>query len=196
MLHNVNQALIVLLFLATAKALQDERTFPSNEVEVRVNTMKPVHLVSEKFLSIAMNMGFVQEHWNRFDFSSPRVFTLARGLSPAFLRFGGTAEDWLHYKEKDPEIEDLVSDVQNHQKLSEVRHKNFTDYNITGDDLDKMHFIGSKAGWNVLFGLNVCLRTKDGRWDYSNPLKILEYVAGRNYSFGWELGNGKFIDEC
>ncbi|XP_031560486.1 heparanase-like [Actinia tenebrosa] len=198
--RKINQALIALLFLTTTKALQDETTFPANEETVFVNTMKPVNLVSEKYLSVAMNMGFVQEHWKHFDFSSPRVFTLARGLSPAYLRFGGTAEDWLHYKEKDSFTENLDNDdIPNLWNLSlkKVQHKNFTDYDINGDDLDKMHFIGSKAGWDVLFGLNVCLRTKDGKWDYSNPLKILDYVGGRNYSFVWELGNepnhlGKF----
>jgi hypothetical protein len=72
-----------------------------------------------------------------------------------------------------------------------LQHKNFTDYNITSDDLDKIHFIASKAGWDVLFGLNVCLRSKDDTWNYTNPLKILEYVASKSYKFGWELGNGK-----
>ncbi|KAK3705271.1 hypothetical protein QZH41_000070 [Actinostola sp. cb2023] len=162
-------------------------TIQCNQVKqaITVDTTRIVEQVSDKFLSVAFTIGLVQEHWIHFDFSSSRIFTLARSLAPAYVRFGGTAEDWLHFVDKPYKPYKPLTTV------SPLQHKNFTDYNITSDDLDKIHLIASKAGWQVLFGLNVCLRTQDGTWNYTNPLKIMQYVANKGYDFGWELGNGK-----
>lgn len=147
------------------------------EQNISLNLNHSVFTVSEKFLSVAIDSGIMKHHWSKVNFTSERFFTLARGLAPAFLRIGGTAEDFLIYE-----------DSQGLQKF-----KNFTNFTITHDDLDKIHLISSKAGWDVMFGLNVLLRGKDGSWNASNPKQIMQYVAEHDYHFGWELGNGKFI---
>ncbi len=145
------------------------------EQNVSINLNRSVFTVSEKFLSVAIDSGIMMHNWPHVNFSSERFFNLAKGLSPAFLRIGGTAEDFLIY-----------DDSQELQKP-----KNFSNFTVTHHDLDKIHMLSSKAGWDVMFGLNVLLRKQDGSWDASNPKEIMQYVAEQGYHFGWELGNGK-----
>ena len=145
------------------------------EQNVSINLDRSVFTVSEKFLSVAIDSGIMMQHWPDVNFTSEKLFNLARGLSPAFLRIGGTAADFLIY-----------DDSQGFQKP-----KNFSNFTITHQDLDKIHLLSYKAGWDVMFGLNVLLRKQDGSWDASNPKEIMQYVAEHGYNFGWELGNGK-----
>ena len=145
------------------------------EQNVSINLDRSVFTVSEKFLSVAIDSSIMKDHWPHVNFTSDRLFNLARGLSPAFLRIGGTAGDFLIY-----------DDSQDLQKP-----KNFSNFTITHQDLDKIHLLSSKAGWDVMFGLNVLLRKQDGSWDASNAKEIMQYVAEHGYNFGWELGNGK-----
>ena len=145
------------------------------EQNVTITLDRSVFTVSEKFLSVAIDSGIMMHDWPYVNFTSERFFNLAKGLSPAFLRIGGTAEDFLIY-----------DDSQGLQKP-----KNFSNFTITHQDLDKIHLLSSKAGWDVMFGLNVLLRKPDGSWNASNAKEIMQYVAEHSYNFGWELGNGK-----
>jgi len=145
------------------------------EQNVSINLNHSLFTVSEKFLSVAIDSSIMKNHWHKVNFTSEKFFTLARALSPAFLRIGGTEEDFLIY-----------DDSKGLQKF-----KNYTNFTITHQDLDKIHLLSSKAGWDVMFGLNVLLRERDGSWNASNAKKIMQYVAEHGYHFGWELGNGK-----
>ncbi|KAG8435458.1 hypothetical protein GDO86_013407 [Hymenochirus boettgeri] len=53
-----------------------------------VNAKTPVRTVSENFLSVQLDPSIIHDGWLDF-LSSKRLVTLARGLSPAYLRFGG-----------------------------------------------------------------------------------------------------------
>lgn len=145
------------------------------EQNISINLNRSVFTVSERFLSVAIDSNVMKNHWQYVNLTSAKFFTLAKGLSPAFLRIGGTNADF--------EIYDDSLDFQ--------KFKNNTNFTITHEDLDMIHMLASKAGWNVLFGLNVLLRKHDGSWNASNAKKIMQYVAEHGYHFGWELGNGK-----
>ena len=145
------------------------------EQNVSINLDRPVFTVNENFLSVAIDSGIMRHNWPDVNFTSERLYTLARSLSPAFLRIGGTSEDFLIY----------------HDSKEFQKPKNVTNFTITHEDLDKIHLLSSKAGWNVMFGLNVLLRGRGGSWNASNPKEIMQYVADHGYHFGWELGNGK-----
>lgn len=149
-----------------------------NEVSqnISVNTVTPVFVVDKRFLSVAIDMNQIREHWRNFDFST-RIFTLAKGLSPAYVRFGGTSEDFVTYV-----------NTPNLEKHRKPIPKQFT---ITSDDLDKIYTVGKESFWDVMFGLNILKRTRDGRWNVTNAEEIMKYVAAKQYKFGWELGNGK-----
>ncbi|XP_069467640.1 inactive heparanase-2 [Ambystoma mexicanum] len=62
-----------------------------------VNTKNPMRTVNENFLSIQLDPSIIHDGWLDF-LSSKRLVTLARGLAPAFLRFGGTRTDFLQFQ--------------------------------------------------------------------------------------------------
>eukprot|EP00079_Xenopus_tropicalis_P037350 XP_017951121.1 PREDICTED: inactive heparanase-2 [Xenopus tropicalis] len=62
-----------------------------------VNTKTPVRTVSENFLSVQLDPSIIHDGWLDF-LSSKRLVTLARGLAPAFLRFGGRKTDFLQFQ--------------------------------------------------------------------------------------------------
>ncbi|XP_071382728.1 inactive heparanase-2 [Centroberyx affinis] len=61
-----------------------------------VNTRSPVKVLNENFLSLQLDPSIIKDGWLDF-LSSKRLVTLARGLSPAFLRFGGKRTDFLQF---------------------------------------------------------------------------------------------------
>ncbi|XP_030058777.1 inactive heparanase-2 isoform X1 [Microcaecilia unicolor] len=62
-----------------------------------VNTKNPIRTVSENFLSLQLDPSIIHDGWLDF-LSSKRLVTLARGLAPAFLRFGGKRTDFLQFQ--------------------------------------------------------------------------------------------------
>ncbi|XP_004701065.1 inactive heparanase-2 [Echinops telfairi] len=62
-----------------------------------VSTKSPVRTVNENFLSLQLDPSIIHDGWLDF-LSSKRLVTLARGLSPAFLRFGGKRTDFLQFQ--------------------------------------------------------------------------------------------------
>ncbi|XP_077586112.1 inactive heparanase-2 isoform X2 [Stigmatopora nigra] len=61
-----------------------------------VNTRSPTRILNENFLSLQLDPSIISDGWLVF-LSSKRLVTLARGLSPAFLRFGGKRTDFLQF---------------------------------------------------------------------------------------------------
>ncbi|XP_062376384.1 LOW QUALITY PROTEIN: inactive heparanase-2 [Sardina pilchardus] len=61
-----------------------------------VHTRGPVKVLNENFLSLQLDPAIIKDGWLDF-LSSRRLVTLARGLSPAYLRFGGKRTDFLRF---------------------------------------------------------------------------------------------------
>ncbi|XP_055026046.1 inactive heparanase-2 [Misgurnus anguillicaudatus] len=61
-----------------------------------VNTRSPVKILNDNFLSLQLDPSIIKDGWLDF-LSSKRLVTLARGLSPAYLRFGGKRTDFLQF---------------------------------------------------------------------------------------------------
>ncbi|XP_077351398.1 inactive heparanase-2 [Festucalex cinctus] len=61
-----------------------------------VNTRSPTRVLNDNFLSLQLDPSIISDGWLVF-LSSKRLVTLARGLSPAFLRFGGKRTDFLQF---------------------------------------------------------------------------------------------------
>ena len=62
-------------------------------VMIRLDEIEPAYTTDERFLSLGMDSNLIRDRWETFDFSSKRLHTLAKGLSPAFLRLMGTDGD-------------------------------------------------------------------------------------------------------
>ncbi|KAB1282598.1 Heparanase [Camelus dromedarius] len=76
-------------------------------VELDFSTERPVHLVSPAFLSFTIDANLATDPRFLTFLGSPKLRTLARGLSPAYLRFGGTKTDFLIFDpKKEPTFEE------------------------------------------------------------------------------------------
>uniref|UniRef100_A0A8D2JQ90 Heparanase n=1 Tax=Sciurus vulgaris TaxID=55149 RepID=A0A8D2JQ90_SCIVU len=76
-------------------------------VELDFYTERPLHLVSPAFLSFTIDANLATDPRFLTFLGSPKLRTLARGLSPAYLRFGGTQTDFLTFDpKKEPTFEE------------------------------------------------------------------------------------------
>uniref|UniRef100_A0A452TU84 Heparanase n=1 Tax=Ursus maritimus TaxID=29073 RepID=A0A452TU84_URSMA len=149
--------------------------------------------------------------------SSPKLRTLARGLSPAYLRFGGTKTDFLIFDpQKEPTFEErsywqsqvnqdicksgsLPSDVEKKLQLEwpfqeqlllrEQHQKKFKNSTYSKSSVDMLYAFANCSGLDLIFGLNALLRTADLQWNSSNAQLLLDYCSSKNYNISWELGN-------
>ncbi|XP_003787325.1 inactive heparanase-2 isoform X1 [Otolemur garnettii] len=94
------------LHLSLSSQAGDRRSLPVDRapglkektlILLDVSTKNPVRTVSENFLSLQLDPSIIHDGWLDF-LSSKRLVTLARGLSPAFLRFGGKRTDFLQFQ--------------------------------------------------------------------------------------------------
>ncbi|XP_069316701.1 inactive heparanase-2 isoform X1 [Eulemur rufifrons] len=98
--------LALLLHLSLSSQAGDRRPLPvarapglkeKTLILLDVSTKNPVRTVNENFLSLQLDPSIIHDGWLDF-LSSKRLVTLARGLSPAFLRFGGKRTDFLQFQ--------------------------------------------------------------------------------------------------
>ncbi|XP_053441623.1 inactive heparanase-2 [Nycticebus coucang] len=98
--------LALLLHLSLSSQAGNRRSLPVDRaprlkektlILLDVSTKNPVRTVSENFLSLQLDPSIIHDGWLDF-LSSKRLVTLARGLSPAFLRFGGKRTDFLQFQ--------------------------------------------------------------------------------------------------
>ncbi|XP_074152135.1 inactive heparanase-2 isoform X1 [Sminthopsis crassicaudata] len=98
--------LALMLHLSLSSQAGDRRIFPVGKSQgvkektlilLDVSTKSPVRTVNENFLSLQLDPSIIHDGWLDF-LSSKRLVTLARGLAPAFLRFGGKRTDFLQFQ--------------------------------------------------------------------------------------------------
>eukprot|EP00071_Canis_lupus_P033754 XP_022267311.1 inactive heparanase-2 isoform X2 [Canis lupus familiaris] len=98
--------LALLFHLSFSSQVGDRRPLPVDRapglkektlILLDVSTKNPVRTVNENFLSLQLDPSIIHDGWLDF-LSSKRLVTLARGLSPAFLRFGGKRTDFLQFQ--------------------------------------------------------------------------------------------------
>ena len=69
---------------------------------ILIKDLQPGGEVDPRFLSVAIDSHLIAQRWKNFDFSSKKVLNMAKALSPAFLRIGGTAADLLNFQINSP----------------------------------------------------------------------------------------------
>ncbi|XP_067658911.1 heparanase-like [Haliotis asinina] len=162
---NVRRVLVILCSLYVPCAR-------SQSVSVNVATDREIGLIDDHFVGITFDSSMlpISANWFGFDFSSHKVQTLAKGMSPCYLRIGGTPGDFMTF---DP-------------TGSGGGSANST---YTGAMWDDLNYFLKTVGWDLVFGLNV-LKRKDGQWDPTNAMELINYTNTRNYTIpGFELGN-------
>ncbi|XP_054447537.1 heparanase [Pteronotus mesoamericanus] len=181
------------------------------------STQQPVHLVSPAFLSFTIDANLATNPRFFTFLGSPKLRTLARGLSPAYLRFGGTKADFLAFDpKKEPTFEErsywesqinqdicksgfIPSDVEKRLQLEwpfqeqlllkEEYYKRFKNSTYSRSLVDTLYTFANCSGLHLIFGLNALLRTADLQWNSSNAQLLLDYCSSKSYNISWELGN-------
>ncbi|XP_004629331.1 heparanase [Octodon degus] len=188
-----------------------------NAVPLDLATARPLRSVSPAFLSFTIDANLATNPRFLAFLGSSRLRTLARGLAPAYLRFGGTKTDFLIFDpKKEPTFEErscwqseinqdfcksrslplkvakrLHSEwlFQETLLLREQYQKKFNTTTYSRNSVDMLYSFANCSGLDLIFGLNELLRTADSQWDSSNAQLLLDYCSSKGYDMSWELGN-------
>ena len=194
-----------ILFAFSFVLLASVDTF-NDKYDVVINTKQCVYETDQKFLSIALDSNLVRYRWESFDFSSGKLQNLAKGLAPAYLRLGGTEEDFLLFSEDNTYRRNLSRERSvepnttphdkglNSGKISRGQRMDpFMNFTMTTKDVDNIFTFAKESGFNMIFGLNVLLRDSNTHyWNSTNAEELMNYITSRGFSCIWELGNEPF----
>ncbi len=185
----------VLLALALSACGDDDDTrvvAPPPTTSVTVDLSAPIGETSSRFLSVAVDSaqavgglwwdpeGSVSNDGGEtivpvYDFSRPRLLTLAAELAPAYLRIGGTAADRLYY-----DLSDTPGPTPEGYEFT-----------LTREQWDGIHDFTQNLDFRLTFTLNGGDGARvEGRWDPSNARELIRYSVSRGTPVDvWELGN-------
>ena len=171
-----------------------------------VDSTRILHEVDPRFLSVALGSKLIAQKWSTFDFSNRRLLNLAVGLTPSYLRLGGTSADLILFREKpiyEPSLLRHPNEIPEYDYdyaddyLAEEEEMYFKPHNnktiiMTGIDWMLINEFSYRVGWNFLFDINVLLRTQDDNdsWNSTNFQSLLDFSSKVRFAnISWELGN-------
>lgn len=186
-------------------------------VRVDLDLAHVVRVVNERFLSVAIDASLMSEEKFMNLLNSPKLRTLATALIPAFLRFGGTKQDFMKFKpqgryfqardnsnssryyqdlceklELPPLLENKLKQewvLQSKTLLQEEVEGRYKKTKFSEYAVDLLYAFANCSGLDLIFGLNALLRTPENSWDSTNAELLLKYCGSRQYVMSWELGN-------
>ncbi|XP_022623121.1 heparanase isoform X2 [Seriola dumerili] len=182
------------------------------DVVADVDLSAVIRRVDPRFLSVTIDASLASEEKFMYLLGSPKIRTLAKALTPAFLRFGGTRQDFMVFTPQRshqpdsrftaaPSCDDLRLPSWLEERLTEewTRHqlillkedlqRKYRRVKFTEFTVDLLHAFANCSGLDLIFGLNALLRTADNSWNSSNARSLLQYCESRRYRMNWELGN-------
>lgn len=193
--------------------------FPENTAKLELQLKSSGRLpLNPRFLSVTIDASLASEPKYIAFLGSQKLITLTRGLSPAFLRFGGTKSDFLFFEpEKNASEEKIIFwekstnqankcyeykvplsvqhklqaqwPIQEQIILTEEFLKRYKNSTITKETIDLLYRFANCSGLHLIFGLNALLRNIHDQWNSSNAKLLIDYCASRKYNMSWELGN-------
>ncbi|XP_026995857.1 heparanase [Tachysurus fulvidraco] len=208
--HFVTFSVLLKTFLVSAVVL--------NSVNVEIDLSRLARKVDERFLSVTIDASLVAEEKFMFLLGSPKLRTLAKALTPAFLRFGGTEQDFMKFKpqseyymtksysgdyfphlgpacskyELPPLLEEELKRDWAVQALllrqEDVQGK-YKQVDFSEHAVDLLYSFVNCSGLELIFGLNALLRSPENMWDSQNAELLLNYCERQQYKMSWELGN-------
>ncbi|XP_023839408.1 heparanase isoform X2 [Salvelinus sp. IW2-2015] len=200
--------------VASVESAKDEWNFES--VNLNVDLSRVLKKVNGRFLSVAIDASLVAEEKFMYLLTSPKLRTLAKALTPAFLRFGGTRQDFMTFNptflhsnenhknsvfdaddicerlELPPLLEKRLKQEWTLQEAlldKEDLQRKYRSVKFTECAVDLLYSFTNCSGLDLIFGLNELLRTSGNSWDSSNARTLLQYCESKQYSMSWELGN-------
>ncbi|KAM4719975.1 heparanase isoform 1-T1 [Anableps anableps] len=184
------------------------RLFNGSSLDLDLDLVAVFRRVDPRFLSVTIDASLASEERFMLLLRSQRIRTLAKALSPAFLRFGGTKQDFMVFNPQrsqqiDPDescssirlpwwLEQRLKEDWVQQQLTLIKEEQQNKYSrvhFTELTVDLLHSFSSCSGLDLIFGLNALLRTADNSWNSSNARSLLQYCESKQYKMSWELGN-------
>ncbi|XP_029166615.1 heparanase-like [Nylanderia fulva] len=141
-----------------------------------------MHTVSDKFLSFGLDTSLLRM-MNELPVRQEKFINLARHLSPAYVRVGGTSADCLIFDQ------DQIVQSSSEKILSPVDGQDISNFTISGADLLAIYNFTEKSKLRMIFDLNVLLRNSDGSWNDTNAQKIITFAKNQGLELDWQLGN-------
>uniref|UniRef100_A0A671XIR7 Heparanase n=1 Tax=Sparus aurata TaxID=8175 RepID=A0A671XIR7_SPAAU len=195
--------------------LQNQNCSDGVDAAVLADLSAVIHRVDRRFLSVTIDASLASEEKFMYLLSSPKIRTLAGALSPAFVRFGGTRQDFMVFVPRCSDVfnvpdfmllsepscaeldlpswlEEKLKADWTQQKLILLREdlqRKYRRVKFTESTVDLLHSFSSCSGMDLIFGLNALLRTADNTWNSSNARSLLQYCESKQYRMSWELGN-------
>ncbi|KAM9841251.1 heparanase isoform 2-T2 [Aulostomus maculatus] len=175
---------------------------------VSANVSRVQHRVDRRFLSATLDESLITDEKFTSLLSSPKVRTLARGLMPAYARFGGSKQDFMtfipQHHQRMPSARLLVEETLPQWRemklrkqlpvfmealMVEEKQNKFKQVKFSELTVDQLYSFANSTGLDLIFGLNALLRTANNTWNSSNAQLLLRYCESRQYQMAWELGN-------
>lgn len=192
-------AVVVLSSLAAAGAASSchrsggASTYPVRADTPTVSSAAPVATTDERFLAVAVDTAEVvgapfwapldagsetyQLPGPPYDFTRPKLRTLASALAPAYLRIGGTTADDVYYDMSDSPVTTPPAPYE---------------YVLTRAQWDAVNAFATATGMRVLFTIDAGPGPRNASlaWTPDNAQTLLSYTASKGYPVAlWELGN-------
>ncbi|KAE9542850.1 hypothetical protein AGLY_002761 [Aphis glycines] len=147
-----------------------------------LNPKQPLlHTSSTKFLSFSLDTYSLRK-MNELPISDEKFINLARLLSPAYVRIGGTSADCLFFNESPPQNSHT-------QVTSPIDGNHYSNFTFSEEDFLSLYQFTKKSELRMLFDLNVLIRNPDGSWNDSNARQIVEFAKYHEMTLDWQLGN-------
>lgn len=160
----------------------DSTAVPSLNYTIEINRERYLHEARKDFLSIALDCSLIDSEWQTFNPLNKNVIVMAKALSPAILRLGGTACDYVIFNNTNNQhsLFHLNTMLKNESLKSILYVK----------DWDKLVALSRMANLTLLFDANVMLRDPQGNWNSTNFISFLKHNEYYNVSnLMFELGN-------
>lgn len=156
---------------------------PIHSYVFRFDRQQPLlHVVSDKFLSFGLDTSLLRR-MDELPVEQEKFINLARHLSPAYVRVGGTSADCLTF------VQNQMKQNSSGKILSPVDGQDISNFTISGADLLAIYDFTVKSELRMIFDLNVLLRNPNGSWNDSNAQEIIAFAKNQGMTLDWQLGN-------
>jgi heparanase 1 len=170
---------------------------------VDIDTTVVLHTTDERFVSFTLDTWRMRwgtggaakaagNYWRRdsagefIDFTDPTMVAMAKALSPAYLRIGGTSADNITY-EMDADVTDHYVPSSRGSQGEVLPHAT-----MTPEIWAQPNMFAAAVNWEVIFCLNIFEGWESGAraWSGDRAMKLIQHTQAAGYPVvAWELGN-------
>ncbi|XP_078053215.1 heparanase [Augochlora pura] len=140
----------------------------------------PLYVVSDKFLSMGLDTSLLRDR-KHLPIENEKFVNLARHLSPAYVRIGGTSSDCLFFNQ--------TMQIINETAISPINGDDISNFTITDVDFKNLYKFATKSKLRMIFDLNVLIRDANNAWSNANAKNIILFAKENYMKLDWQLGN-------